>query len=380
MFKMEENNRREDLENAAQEEASAEAENNTENAEAKEAAAPAEDRELEKRRRLAKKFASRRNAFRVSGQAPGRQMSPHSKAAAALLNAKTQNQPLEVKISGLEPMRTRSRNYEDQPVADLAGWKIIIPRTEFVPEYVASDSPGEDPKERENRYLYSAIGIKTDIIPKSFLPDQSVCIASRLEAMEIKKDQFWFATEPVKDASGEIHSEYALRPGKRVDDARVVNVTKSAVFVEIYGVEAIIPSREVSWVHLDNCKSRFAPGDSVRVILTDVERDPQTLDVTYQASIKEAYPDPREEAFKKIVRQGKYKGVVTMINFRPDVNSASGAFVRLMDSQAEVLCAYPREIPVEIGDNVTILVTKKDEKTKRMWGSIMHVERQFPVE
>lgn len=276
-------------------------------------------------------------------------------------------------------MRTKARIYEDQPVADYHGWKIIIPRTEFIPDYVESTYPGEEQKDRENRYLYSAIGIKADIIPQSFLPEQSICIASRLEAMQVKRDQYWFATESVKDrATKEVHMEYALREGKRIDDARVINVTRSAVFVEIYGVETIIPSREVSWIHIDNCKSMYAPGDTVSVILLDVDRDEETLDVTYHASIKDAYPDPREDAFRRVVRYGKYKGVVSMINFRPEVNTSSGAFVRLMDSQTEVLCAYPREIPVEIGDNVTITITRKDEKTKRMWGKIDHLERKFP--
>ena len=144
-------------------------------------------------------------------------MSEHSKAAAALLNAKTKHQPLEIVIGGLEPMRTKARIYEDQPVADYHGWKIIIPRTEFIPDYVESTYPGEEQKDRENRYLYSAIGIKADIIPQSFLPEQSICIASRLEAMQVKRDQYWFATESVKDrATKEVHMEYALREGKRI--------------------------------------------------------------------------------------------------------------------------------------------------------------------
>ena len=374
----EEDNAESDEPDYAEEEAEEVSAEETETEEESEEDAAAR-RDMERRRRLARHFANRRSRFRISYAAPERKMSEHSKAAAALLNAKTKHQPLEIVIGGLEPMRTKARIYEDQPVADYHGWKIIIPRTEFIPDYVESTYPGEEQKDRENRYLYSAIGIKADIIPQSFLPEQSICIASRLEAMQVKRDQYWFATESVKDrATKEVHMEYALREGKRIDDARVINVTRSAVFVEIYGVETIIPSREVSWIHIDNCKSMYAPGDTVSVILLDVDRDEETLDVTYHASIKDAYPDPREDAFRRVVRYGKYKGVVSMINFRPEVNTSSGAFVRLMDSQTEVLCAYPREIPVEIGDNVTITITRKDEKTKRMWGKIDHLERKFP--
>ena len=252
-------------------------------------------------------------------------------------------------------------------------WKIVIPRQEFLDAsmlYIQDENGSA-----VDRRIMTSIGAEVDIVPTNFIvdpekPDLRLCVASRLKAMEIRKEEMWFAKNIVGS-----NTDYLLVPGKYAE-ARVVGVVKGAVFIELFGVESVVRSKDVSYSRIENCKSKFKPGDKTRIVIKNVNRDEETKEVSFEASIKEAYPDPRKAAFKRYVKGGVYNGVVTMIGTDPEKDSRSYAFVKLDNSDVDVYCAYPRIVLPQIGDRVTITITEKREDQLRMWGKIEHVDIQ----
>ena len=97
--------------------------------------------------------------------------------------------------------------------------------------------------------------------------------------------------------------------------------------------------------------------------------------VTFKANIKEAYKDPRVDAFKQVVVGGEYQGHVTMVEHK-DFDKPSGAFVLLDDYGVEVKCNYPKKVLPEIGDRVDVAIRTKNPDQLRFWGDIVHVDRQ----
>ena len=321
----------------------------------------------------ARTFVNKRDMIRIGRQAPERVMSERKKASAALLNSKTQNQPMPVTITGIEPIRKKDGSSIMMPVSMYYDWKIVIPRQEFLDAsmlYIQDENGSA-----VDRRIMTSIGAEVDIVPTNFIvdpekPDLRLCVASRLKAMEIRKEEMWFAKNIVGS-----NTDYLLVPGKYAE-ARVVGVVKGAVFIELFGVESVVRSKDVSYSRIENCKSKFKPGDKTRIVIKNVNRDEETKEVSFEASIKEAYPDPRKAAFKRYVKGGVYNGVVTMIGTDPEKDSRSYAFVKLDNSDVDVYCAYPRIVLPQIGDRVTITITEKREDQLRMWGKIEHVDIQ----
>lgn len=322
---------------------------------------------------MAKQFKNKSGSIRISSEAPQRQMSPEKLAAAALLNSKTQKQPLEVTITGIEPVKPNaSAEAVMMPVCMYHGWKIIIPRDQFLP--VASIRP-EDIKTEEDltKRIYRYNNAKIDIIPLAFYPDMRACIASRIDGMQKKCEEMWFATNKKKG-----QEEWLITPGSRVE-ARIVNVVRGAVFIEVFGVESVVLAQDVAWYRIDNCRDKYRSGMSTYVIIESIERDEELRTVSFKASIKKAYADPRLNAFKRYVRGGVYEGIVTMINTDPSKTEQSGAFVRLgldEEDKIDVYCKYPKNVNPNIGDRVTVGISDKDTETLRLWGNILHIERQ----
>lgn len=312
-------------------------------------------------------MAKKEKVIRISEEPQKKEMSATQIAAADLLNAKTQNQPLTMHVTGIEPIKTKEGGgTEMMPVCMYHGWKIVIPRSEFMT--TASLVTVESADELTNR-IYRYNGAEIDIIPLAFMVDDQVCVASRKKAMEVKMRDFWFKKEG---------KEYILQPGRKVE-ARVVNVVRGAVFIEVFGVETGVRAAEVAYYRIDNCRKKYKAGDKVFVIIKEVERDEELQSIKFEASIKEAQSDPRQTAFQRYVRGGVYDGVVTMINTNPEKTDRSGAFVRLgkdEEDRIDVYCRYPKGVNPLIGDRVSVGINDKDLANLRIWGNILHIERQ----
>lgn len=328
--------------------------------------------------RVSRTFRNKRGAIRINGENE-KKMSPFKQATAELMNSKTQNIPVEVRMTGIEPMRPRAgADPVMTPVCHYKGWKIYIPREEFFLPYTLTPEERSDDNVL-NIKLYRCQGSYIDIIPEVFITEQKIIVASRVKAMEVKKNEYWFAKNVV-GRKGHTQAQDFIHVGSRVE-ARIVQVARTMLTVEIFGVEASIPVDEVSYLRVGDLRTKYECGDTTFVVITKLNKSEETGDVKFEASIKQAYPNPKIAGFMKYHRGGVYEGRVSMIKTDPEKGEKSGAFVTLGeddgsgdDCEIDILCKYPRGgiLPL-IGDKVRVRVTWKDEEGFKLFGTIQHV-------
>ena len=147
-----------------------------------------------------------------------------------------------------------------------------------------------------------------------------------------------------------------LKPGE-VRDGVVSSVVPFGAFVDIGGMDGLVHVSELSWRHLDDPSSLFAPGDEVRVKVLEVDIERERISL----SIKGTQPDPWEE-FVSTHRVGElvYGRITKLVPF--------GAFVQVGEN-IEGLVHISEVSPhhVEVLEQV---VTPGEE----MWVKIINID------
>lgn len=228
-------------------------------------------------------------------------------------------------------------------------FKVVIPAEDMV----------EKPEEAEGRTVDDAyhylltrrLGAEVDYVVNSIFYDDMLAVASRLDAMQAKRKRFYRGGEGA-----------LVHEGVRAE-ARVVSVVRSGIFVDLFGVECFIPSRELSYQRISNPMSQFMTGD--RVIVKVLSVDNKDLNnVKIQASVKQASVNPYELALKKYSVGNRYVGTVSMVD-------KNGVFVSL-EGGVDCLCRFPARGRPMKGARVTVQILGIDEKSNRIWGIITH--------
>ena len=229
-------------------------------------------------------------------------------------------------------------------------FKVVIPAEDMV----------EKPEEAEGRTVDDAyhylltrrLGAEVDYVVNSIFYDDMLAVASRLDAMQAKRKRFYRGGEGA-----------LVHEGVRAE-ARVVSVVRSGIFVDLFGVECFIPSRELSYQRISNPMSQFMTGD--RVIVKVLSVDNKDLNnVKIQASVKQSSVNPYELALKKYSVGNRYVGTVSMVD-------KNGVFVSL-EGGVDCLCRFPARGRPMKGARVTVQILGIDEKSNRIWGIITHV-------
>ena len=228
-------------------------------------------------------------------------------------------------------------------------FKVVIPAEDMV----------EKPEEVEGRTVDDAyhylltrrLGAEVDYVVNSIFYDDMLAVASRLDAMQAKRKRFYRGGEGA-----------LVHEGVRAE-ARVVSVVRSGIFVDLFGVECFIPSRELSYQRISNPMSQFMTGD--RVIVKVLSVDNKDLNnVKIQASVKQASVNPYELALKNYSVGNRYVGTVSMVD-------KNGVFVSL-EGGVDCLCRFPARGRPMKGARVTVQILGIDEKSNRIWGIITH--------
>ena len=228
-------------------------------------------------------------------------------------------------------------------------FKVVIPAEDMV----------EKPEEAEGRTVDDAyhylltrrLGAEVDYVVNSIFYDDMLAVASRLDAMQAKRKRFYRGGEGA-----------LVHEGVRAE-ARVVSVVRGGIFVDLFGVECFIPSRELSYQRISNPMSQFMTGD--RVIVKVLSVDNKDLNnVKIQASVKQASVNPYELALKKYSVGNRYVGTVSMVD-------KNGVFVSL-EGGVDCLCRFPARGRPMKGARVTVQILGIDEKSNRIWGIITH--------
>lgn len=232
-------------------------------------------------------------------------------------------------------------------------YKVIIPATEAVEP--PADFRDRSPGEVFHYLLTKRLGAEVDYIVKGVDPEARLAAASRLEAMAMKRREYYNSTD--RDGNYQLYEGVCA-------EARVVSVIRAGMFVDLFGAECYIALRELSYQRWSDATAHFQPGQRVLVKITELDRsDRQHIRV--QASVKQASANPYESALRKYSVGSRYVGTVSIVD-------TNGVFVAL-DGGIDCLCTYPKRGRPPRGSRVTVRILGINHDTNRIWGYITHM-------
>lgn len=231
--------------------------------------------------------------------------------------------------------------------------KVIIPATETVepPDDFRDRLPGD-----VMHYLVTKrLGAEIDYIIKGIDQNSGIAAASRLEAMAMKRKEYYFGTD--RDGNNLLYEGISA-------EARIVSVIRAGIFVDLFGVETYVPLRELSYQRWMDATAYFQPGQRVLVKILSIDRADRSK-IVVQASVKQASENPYEKALRRYTIGSRYVGTVSMV----DLN---GVFVSL-DGGIDCLCSYPKRGRPPRGARVTVRILGINHESNRIWGAITHM-------
>ena len=133
-------------------------------------------------------------------------------------------------------------------------YKVIIPVLEAVEE--PEDYRGQPKGDVLHYLLNKRLGAEVDYIIKGIDQESGIVAASRLEAMAMKRKEYYFRTD--RDGNYQIYAGICA-------EARVVSVIRAGIFVDLFGAECYIPLRELSYQRWVDATAHYQSGQRVLV-------------------------------------------------------------------------------------------------------------------
>lgn len=262
------------------------------------------------------------------------------------------------------------------PPDDIA--HILIPFDKFT--NMTEEQLSNELRITPHTFLSRRLETTIDFCVEDYIPSTETSpeyfLGNRVDAMQDKCAHLWYSIEV--DGSSR---NYRFNEGSIIE-ARIVGVfPKAGVMVEVFGVESLIPQREIAWTRFRDLRELkdIKLGDTVMVKIMTLERSEEKVEVSFTASIKQTKPNPMEQALLIYSPGVEVSGTVTMINWNESNINSSNVIVRL-PHEAEVFCQYPSE-PVIPGQRVTVQIGKLRGRNKNgqpfMHARIIHVDKEY---
>ena len=152
-----------------------------------------------------------------------------------------------------------------------------------------------------------------------------------------------------------------IEPGQVVK-GDVVRITDFGAFVDLGGIDGLLPLSQLSWRWIDHPTDILSVGDKIDVEVIAVDHDKQRVSL----SLKNLEPDPWVEAEKQINEGDKVEGTITRIKH-------FGAFVEVFPGveallpHAEVVeLQNQKDCILQVGDKVDTFILKFNPTDKRI--------------
>ena len=231
-------------------------------------------------------------------------------------------------------------------------FKILIPAREAI---TPPDDYRGQPIGDVHRYLLTKrLGAEIDYIIKGIDAESRIAVASRLEAMRLKRKQFYFGLD--RDGNNMLYAGVCA-------EARVVSVIRAGIFVDLFGLELYIPLRELSYQRMMDASVYFQAGQRVLVKVVSLDKSDRN-NIKAVVSVKQAMENPYEKALLRYTVGNRYVGTVSMVD-------TNGVFVAL-DGGIDCLCTFPQRGRPPKGARVTVRILGINKETNRIWGAITH--------
>lgn len=274
--------------------------------------------------------------------------------AIAELNASASNgMILTGTIMGVEDMENFG-----EPCAKVlrAGCAILIPATQLLTPETMPKGISKVPAERA-RQLRALIerraGAEIDYIIRQVSDDGKFAVASRLDAMAIKRAAFYWR----RDRTG----NYRVREGMKVE-CRVQYANDNGVMIEVWGVDSFIRASECSWRRIIP-RNVFGSGEKIVASIKSIARNEpagERRTIRTEFSIKDAYPNPNEQFYEQFKEGQRYRAVVTWVDDK-------GVFVMMGDYkhgeavQAKCIMQKTTRALPEVGEELDVVCRQKYE-------------------
>jgi len=98
----------------------------------------------------------------------------------------------------------------------------------------------------------------------------------------------------------------------------VASVQNFGAFVDIGGIQALLPVSEMTWGRVEDVKSLYSPGDAVEAVIINLDWENNRISLSY----KDTLPDPWNDVVRKYTEGNVHKGKVSRL-------TDFGAFITL---------------------------------------------------
>jgi len=198
--------------------------------------------------------------------------------------------------------------------------------------------------------------------------ESEVEVGSKIElkilTLDVQQNNFILSNkkvyeDTVEEARKNIFAQ--IEPGQVVK-GEVVRITDFGAFIDLGGLDGLLPLSQLSWRWIDHPTDILKVGDKIDVEVIAVDYDKQRVSL----SLKNLEPDPWIEAEKNIKEGDKVEGVVTRLKH-------FGAFIEVFPG-VEALLPHnevvdyqnENETIIKVGDKVSTYILKFNPADKRI--------------
>lgn len=220
-------------------------------------------------------------------------------------------------------------------------------------------------------------------IPSSQLRtrEADVEVGSKLElkilTLDAQQNNFILSNKKVYEDSAEETRKniFSQIEAGQVVKGEVVRITDFGAFIDLGGIDGLLPLSQLSWRWIDHPTDILNVGDKIDVEVISVDHDKQRVSL----SLKNLEPDPWIEAEKQIKEGDKVEGTVTRLKH-------FGAFVEVFPGVEALLphnevVDYQNESKsiLQVGDKISTYIIKFNPSDKRIALSV-HEASAEPVQ
>ena len=199
---------------------------------------------------------------------------------------------------------------------------------------------------RPSHVLRSMTGAKIDYVITHIVRIGECCIASRRQALRIRRRTFLRQTPEM---------------GDRVS-LDIIAVGRTRLLAHCGGFDLNLPQRDLSYAMIPDLRERYHTGETYQAVIKQYDAEKEQLLV----SVKEAEPHPFDGADIRHPVRSRRASVITG-------KYGGGVFCRLEDN-LDCLCTYsPSQYDedFQIGDEVIVAISKFNYVKKQIYGKIV---------
>ena len=160
-----------------------------------------------------------------------------------------------------------------------------------------------------------------------------------------------------------------IRVGEKIK-GEVVRITDFGAFINIGGVDGLLPLSQISWKWIDHPSDILSINDTIEVEIIGIDYDKQRVSL----SLKNLEPDPWIAAKEKIKEGDEVEGTITRIKH-------FGAFVEVIDGVEALLPGSDlaewqnkTKKTLQVGDKIQTLILKFNPDDRRISLSLKESE------